>query len=53
MKRYKTANCIFLASAILFGIAIGVHCFCENPWQAFFTSLLSPVSLAALPTGLP
>ena len=36
MKRYKTANCIFLASAILFGIAIGVHCFCENPLAGLF-----------------
>lgn len=36
MKRYKTANRIFLASAILFGIAIGVHCFCENPLTGLF-----------------
>lgn len=36
MKRYKTANCIFLASAILFVIAIGVHCFCENPLAGLF-----------------
>ena len=36
MKRYKTANRIFLASAILFVIAIGVHCFCENPLTGLF-----------------
>lgn len=36
MKRYKTANRIFLASAILFVIAIGVHCFYENPSAGFF-----------------
>lgn len=36
MKRYKTANRIFLASAILFVIAIGVHCFCENPLAGLF-----------------
>ena len=53
MKRYKTANRIFLASAILFVIAIGVHCFCENPLAGLFTSLPSPVSSAVLPTGLP
>lgn len=40
MKRYKTANRIFLASAILFVIAIGVHCFCENPLAGLFYFLV-------------
>ncbi|MFR6111068.1 MAG: hypothetical protein ACLUIQ_06525 [Dialister invisus] len=52
MKRYKTANRIFLASAILLGIAMGVRYFYKIFGRAF-TSLPSPVSSAVLPTGLP
>ena len=36
MKRYKTANLIFLASAILFVIAIGVSCLYEDPSTGLF-----------------
>lgn len=36
MKRYKTANLIFLASAVLFGIAMRVRYFYEDPLAGLF-----------------
>lgn len=56
MKRYQTANRLFLASAILFGAAVILQH--ASPWSgseavSTFYFLPSPALSAAAPTGSP
>ena len=56
MKRYKTANLIFLAAAILLGIAMGVRYFYRDALAGLFYFLAQScliLNRLFLPTGKP